>query len=64
MSEEICGPEREPTTFFGKEDVKSTVVIRDKTIEVSDGNVGKSDLYITADSETWLRFLKKEANLF
>lgn len=51
-------------TFFGKENVKSTVVIRDKTIEISDGHTGKSDLHVTADSEIWLRFLRKETNLF
>jgi len=50
-------------TFYGKEDVESTVVIRDKTIEVSDGLLGRPDLHIRADSETWLRFLRKESNL-
>lgn len=50
-------------TFFGKEQVNSTVVIRDKTVQVSDGHLGKADLHVTADSETWLRFLRKEANL-
>ena len=50
-------------TFTGPEEVKATVVIRDKTLEVSDGHSGTADLRLTADGETWLRFLRKEANL-
>ena len=50
-------------TFTGHEEVKATVVIRDKTLEVSDGHLGTADLRLTADGETWLRFLRKEANL-
>ena len=43
--------------------MKATVVIRDKKLEVSDGHTGTPDLRLTADSQTWLRFLHKEANL-
>jgi ferredoxin len=50
-------------TFTGQEEVKATVIIRDKKIEVSDGHIGAPDLRLTADSQTWLRFLRKEANL-
>ena len=50
-------------TFTGQEEVKATVVIRDKKLEVSDGHVGTPDFQLTADSQTWLRFLRKEANL-
>jgi ferredoxin len=50
-------------TFTGQEEVKATVVIRDKALSVSDGHSGVADLGLTADSETWLRFLRKEANL-
>jgi NAD-dependent dihydropyrimidine dehydrogenase PreA subunit len=50
-------------TFTGQEEVKATVVIRDKTLEVSEGHMGKPDLRLTADSQTWLRVLRKEANL-
>ena len=39
------------------------VVIRDKKVEVSDGHNGTPDFQVTADSNTWLRFLRKEANL-
>jgi len=50
-------------TFTGEEEVKATVVIRDKTLQVSEGHTGAPDLRVTADSQTWLRFLRKEANL-
>lgn len=50
-------------TFTGEEQVKATVVIHDKKLEVSDGHTGTPDLRLTADSQTWLRFLRKEANL-
>lgn len=50
-------------TFTGKERKNATVVIRDKRLEVKDGHVGTADLHLTADSETWLRFVAKEANL-
>ena len=50
-------------TFTGQEEVKATVVIRDKKLEISDGHTGTPDLRMTADSQTWLRFLRKEANL-
>lgn len=50
-------------TFTGKEERLATVTIRDRNLKVEDGHVGKADLAVTADSETWLRFLRKEANL-
>jgi ferredoxin len=50
-------------TFTGQEDVKATVVIREKTVRVDEGHVGKPDLGLIADSRTWLRYLRKEANL-
>ena len=50
-------------TFSGEEEVKATVVIRDKKLEVSDGHVGTPNFRLSADTETWLRFLRKEANL-
>ena len=51
-------------TFTGKEPCKATVVIRDKKVEVRDGQDGPADFRLTADSETWLRFLAKEVGLF
>jgi SCP-2 sterol transfer family len=50
-------------TFTGHEEVKATVTIRDEKLHVSEGHKGKADLRLTADTETWLRFLRKEANL-
>jgi NAD-dependent dihydropyrimidine dehydrogenase PreA subunit len=50
-------------TFTGQEERKSTVVISNKTLQVSEGHTGTANLRIIADSETWLRFLRKEANL-
>lgn len=49
-------------TFTGEEEVKATVVIRDKTLQVSEGHSGTAGFRLTADSQTWLRFLRKEAN--
>ena len=50
-------------TFTGAEEVEATVVIRDAKISVSDGHQGSADLTLIADSKTWMRFLRKEANL-
>ncbi|QAY96287.1 4Fe-4S ferredoxin [Methylovirgula ligni] len=50
-------------TFTGREEVKATVVIADKKLRVIQGHEGDADLSVTADSETWLRFLRKEAGL-
>lgn len=51
-------------TFTGEEDISSTVIIRDKTLEVKDGHEGTADLHLQADSRTWVRFLTKETNIF
>jgi ferredoxin len=51
-------------TFTGAEDTQATVVIREKTVEVREGQMGTPDLRIRADSETWIKFLAKEANIF
>lgn len=50
-------------TFTGLEARHATVTIRDKTISVQDGLVGKPHLRVTADSQTWLRFVRKEGSL-
>src|SRR6266436_5647473 len=50
-------------TFTGHDEVKATVTIRDEKLQVSEGHNGQPDLRLTADSQTWLRFLRKEANL-
>ena len=38
-------------------------MIREQKIRVTDGHVGRPDLHVTADSQTWLGFLRKERNL-
>ncbi len=50
-------------TFTGQEEREATVVIRDQTVRVTDGLEAKPDLHVIADSQTWHRFLRKEANL-
>jgi NAD-dependent dihydropyrimidine dehydrogenase PreA subunit len=51
-------------TFTGQEELKATVVIREQTLHVSEGHTGTANLRLIADSQTWLRFLRKETNLF
>lgn len=50
-------------TFTGKEKRDTTVIIQNKTISVKEGHIGKADFSMKADSETWLKFLKKEKSL-
>jgi putative sterol carrier protein len=50
-------------TVTGHDEVKATVTIRDEKVQVSESHNGQADLRLIADSETWLRFLRKEANL-
>jgi Fe-S-cluster-containing hydrogenase component 2 len=50
-------------TFTGSEERKATVVIRDKTVQVSEGHVGTAAVRVTADSEWWLGFVAKVRNL-
>jgi NAD-dependent dihydropyrimidine dehydrogenase PreA subunit len=47
--------------FTGKEQRTMTVTIRDRRVTVEDDLHGKPDLKITADSDTWLRFLANRA---
>jgi len=50
-------------TFTGREECKATVVIRNKTLQVSDGHTGNADLHVVADTHTWLGFLAKEKSI-
>jgi ferredoxin len=50
-------------TFTGSEERQATVVIRDKTVRVSEGHLGSADLRVTADSRWWLGFVAKERSL-
>jgi NAD-dependent dihydropyrimidine dehydrogenase PreA subunit len=50
-------------TFIGGESCQATVIIRNQTLEIQDGHLGAANLTITADSQTWLKFLAKEQNI-
>ncbi len=50
-------------TFTGDEPREVTVRIRNRTIEVEDGLIGRPDVHVTADAKTWLGFLAKEKSL-
>jgi Fe-S-cluster-containing hydrogenase component 2 len=50
-------------TFTGQEQRQATVVIQEQKLSVTDGHVGQPDLHVTADSQTWIGFLRKEKNI-
>jgi Fe-S-cluster-containing hydrogenase component 2 len=50
-------------TFTGQEPRQATVVIQDQQLSVQDGHIGQPDLHVTADSQTWIGFLRKERNV-
>src|SRR5881394_3446585 len=50
-------------TFTGHEQRQATVVIQEQKISVKEGHVGQRDLHVTADSQTWIDFLRKEKNV-
>jgi putative sterol carrier protein len=50
-------------TFTGHEQRQATVVIKDQKLSVENGHVGQPDLRVTADSQTWIGFLRKEKNV-
>jgi len=49
--------------FTGAEPRKITVTIRNRELDVAEGHHGTPDIRVTADSETWIRFLNKQASL-
>lgn len=49
--------------FTGKEPAEATVTICEGKLAVENGLLGKPNLKVTADSETWLGFLAGERNL-
>ncbi len=50
-------------SFTGDENQEGTVTIKDKSIAVTEGLEGRSDLHVFADSQIWVRFLSKEISL-
>jgi epoxyqueuosine reductase QueG len=49
--------------FTEAEPRQATVTIRDKTIDVRTELIGEADCTVTADSATWLGFLRKEKSI-
>ena len=49
--------------FTGSEPCEATVKIHEQKLTILEGHQGKRDLFITADSDTWIRFLKREIPL-
>jgi ferredoxin len=50
-------------TFTGLEARKATVVIRDKSVQVSEGHTGSAAVHVIADGRWWLGFVAKERSL-
>ncbi len=50
-------------TFTGREPRQATVRIAQQKLEVHTGHVGRCNLRVVADSDSWLRFLKREIGL-
>jgi len=50
-------------SFTGHEPRQATVVIEDQKLRVNEGHLGRPDLHVTADSQTWLGVLKKESSV-
>ena len=49
--------------FTGQQPAEATVTIRQQTLNVQRGLIGKPDCTVTADSRTWLGFLRKERSI-
>jgi len=49
--------------FTGQEPAEATVTIRQQTLHVQRGLIGKPDCTVKADSQTWLGFLRKERSI-
>lgn len=48
--------------FNGVETTKATIKIANETIDVKEEHVGKADLAIITDSETWIKMINKETS--
>ncbi len=49
--------------FTGSQERNATIVIANKELRVEKGLVGDARLTVSADADTWIRFLRKEASL-
>jgi len=50
-------------TFTNAEKREATITIKNRTLDIKDGLIGKPDVHVTADAKTWLGFLAKENSL-
>ncbi|PLR78608.1 4Fe-4S ferredoxin [Bacillus sp. V3-13] len=50
-------------TFSGKEELEAAIHIKDKKIEIESQLTGIPDVHVFADSETWLKFIRKEIHI-
>jgi ferredoxin-NADP reductase/Fe-S-cluster-containing hydrogenase component 2 len=50
-------------SFTGTERREATITIKNRTLDIRDGLIGKPDVHVTADAKTWLGFLAKEKSL-
>ncbi|HSB46237.1 MAG TPA: SCP2 sterol-binding domain-containing protein [Nitrospira sp.] len=50
-------------TFTGMQSRQATITIRENTVCLKDGHIGTPHLRVIADSDTWLRFVRKEGSL-
>ncbi len=51
------------TSATGEEECRATIVIRDKTLQESNGHLGNAALQVVADGRWWLGFVTKDRNL-
>lgn len=49
--------------FTGKEKAEATVIIKNRTLSVTEGLQGKADFILNADGRAWLSFLRKDRSL-
>jgi ferredoxin-NADP reductase len=50
-------------SFTGTENREATITIKNRTLDIQDGLIGRPDVHVTADAKTWLGFLAKEKSL-
>src|SRR5437773_1983761 len=50
-------------TFTGAEKREATITIKNRTLDIKDGLIGKPDMHVTADAKAWLGFVAKEKSL-
>jgi len=49
-------------TFTGDEQLQATITIRDRAIAIRSGHDGEADLRVRADSQAWLRVVRRDSS--